>query len=163
MKGEQEQSEHAGLDPLPCEHDVTVVQERLAALARRGKLPGFRTGKGDWPMACAAFGGPFDSELLMRLSGRELHFSLRRLRKVPAIFAAVLAVTVWPGVILTDSLLRTYLEFYRAWPEWVTYAWYMPLTALPIPWMWRKWAKQSRVRALESALEMRGRIESALR
>lgn len=56
-------------------------------------------------------------------------------RLLPGAFLAVLVLTVWPGVWLTHSLLRTYFPGYGSpdalWSP--TWWWYIPLTALSVP------------------------------
>lgn len=142
--------------------------ERLEKQARRGRIADFERGAHGGLFAAEAFGTPFDHRVVAHAetsphptdptapARTTLRFELVRLRKLPAIFAAVLAFTIWPGSWMTDSLLTTYFEFYHAWVTrwpWLTYAWYLPLTALPIPWMWRAWSTRSHAMAHASARE----------
>lgn len=144
------------------------ILRRVRSLSKRGKLPGFET-------ECAglfqvsAFGTPFDHTLTCHAHadehGTSLRFVLERVSRVPIIFALILAFTVWPGVILTDSLLATWFGFYSRWSQdmpWLTYAWYLPLTAGPIPWMWRSWSRKSRAAAEEHAQEQLQKIRGAV-
>lgn len=153
---------------LPRVHSPLSADEivkRLDALARQGKLPGFAKGEGGVLFRTAAFSEPFDRELLARAEpaagaagsgakGTTLRFSLRVLPRVPLIYAAVIGTTIWPGVWLTDSMLKTYFDWYKVETWW----WYMPVTVLPLLWamprMWRKCARA----AEESAREMIGKI-----
>jgi len=130
------------------------VLARLDSAARRGRLPGFARCTGENLFKVVAYGEPLDHDLFARAEGHgaagfTLHFSLRMLRKLPIIFWVMTAVTVWPGVWLTDSMLRTYFDWYR----FATWMWYIPLTVLPIPWMWARWVGRSRTAAHESAVE----------
>lgn len=133
---------------------------RLATAAKRGRLPDYRQVDGA-AFEAEAFATPFTHALVGCLAvGEEgatrMTFSLRRPWPMPALFAGVLAITVWPGVVLTDSLLATYWAAYGGWATrmpWLTYAWYLPLTALPLPWAWRACVRRSAAMAHESARE----------
>lgn len=122
---------------------------KLSKIADRGRLPGFVPSiapvpeqDGAKPAAAfraVAFGAPYDEELLGSVfpvgSGSEVRFRMRRLRKVPVIMAVVLILTVWPGMPLTDSMLRVYFNWYKIETWW----WYIPLTVLSLPVMWKQW------------------------
>lgn len=155
-------------DTITTSMDSERVLAAVRKLSKRGKLPGFET---ECPglFRVAAFATPFDHHLVCHTAtgdiGTELRFVLERLKRVPIIFALVLAFTVWPGVVLTDSLLVTWFGFYSRWSSdmwWLTYAWYIPLTAGPIPWMWHAWAKKSRASAQEHAREQIDKIKAAV-
>jgi hypothetical protein len=73
------------------------------------------------------------------------------LPKLPVIFGLLILFTIWPGVWLTHSMLRAYFSFYT-YPEWITWAWYIPFTVLPLPWMLARMIRQSRAAAYASAL-----------
>lgn len=150
--------------PLGSEQVLSNVRK----LSKRGKLPGFET---ECPglFRVAAFGTPFDYTLTCHAhadeEGTSLRFVLERLNRVPIIFAAILIFTVWPGVILTDSLLATWFGFYSRWSQempWLTYAWYLPTTVLPIPWLWKGWSKKSLAGAEEHAREQIAKIRPVL-
>lgn len=135
------------------------IASRAARLSRNGKLPGYEPSPGLF--SCAAFGAPFDYRLVATHGPDGLVFRAHRLAKLPVIYAVVLAVTVWPGVLLTDSLLKSWFAWYPgAW--WVTWSWYIPLTLFPIPWIWRSIARKSRASALVHAHEQIGTIASAV-
>ena len=72
---------------------------------------------------------------------------------MPAMMGVAMVATVWPGLPMTDSMLRSWIATYDSWPWWVTYAWYIPLGILPLPWMWIKWHTSSKAAATEHALE----------
>ena len=120
------------LSPLTA----SEILEKLDTAARRGKLPGFQrgtAGPGAPLFEITDFGTPFEARLLVTASpngdGTLLSFPPIRLKPAfPWVFALILILTIWPGAWLTDSMLRTYWDWYSARPAWVTYAWYLPLT-----------------------------------
>lgn len=135
--------------------------DRLEKQARRGRISEFERGAHGGLFSAEAFGSPFDHRVVAHAvgdaGGTLLRFELVRLRKLPLIFAVVLLITIWPGSWMTDSLLTTYFGFYNTWVTrwpWLTYAWYLPLTVLPIPWMWKSWTTKSRAMAEASAREV---------
>jgi hypothetical protein len=142
--------------------------ERLARAARRGLVPGFAE-RDQAGFRVDADAVPFAYELAGALedggAGTIVRLRLRRLRRMPLIFGVVLALTVWPGVWLTDSLMGTYWESYGRWSAdmpWLTYAWYLPLTVVPLPWMWRSFSRKSRAEAAESARKQIDAIAAAV-
>lgn len=148
--------------------DTEGVLDALRSLSRKGKLPGFDT-ESPGLFRVSAFSAPFDHHLTCHAhavdEGTELRFVLERQNRMPILFAVVLAFTVWPGVVLTDSLLATWFGFYGTWSQsmpWLTYAWYLPLTAGPIPWMWSSWSKKSRSAAEEHGREQVGKVRATL-
>lgn len=146
------------------------LMESLARAGRRGRLPGFaRIDNRRFRLDCDAV--PFEYEILAEVEpepeSRGSRISLRTRRKplFPAIFAVTLVITVWPGVWLTDSLLATYWGAYGQWTAdmpWLTYAWYLPLTALPLPWLWASLVRKSRAMAAESAAKQRAALEAEI-
>lgn len=139
--------------------DAGECSLRAERLSKQGKLAGYAPGPGLF--SCAAFGAPFDYRLLAEHTAGSVRFRAQRLRKLPTIYAGVLALTVWPGVVLTHSLLNTWFSWYpQVW--WATWAWYVPLTLLPIPWAWRTVARKSRASALGHAHEQIARLAQAL-
>lgn len=134
---------------------------RMDALSKRGKLAGFHAGTPPALFEAAAFGNPFDYRLCATASptpaGTRLSFSLRLPAKVPIFYAVVVIVSIWPGVWLTDSMLRTYFPGYTL-SMWGTCAWYLPLTILPLPWMYKKHFVGSRAAASADAHELLTKI-----
>ncbi len=158
------------LPPLPALStplDASAILAQLDALARRGKLAGFEpaSASAGHLFSIEAPGAPFDHALLVGGQSRDgvttLTAQLRMLPKLPAIFALLLAFSVWPGVWLTHSMLRAYFSFYT-FEEWVTWAWYIPLTVLPLPWMLARMVRRSREAAYASALESLELLRKAL-
>jgi len=153
----------------------TEVAARLAKAGRRGRLPGFDAqSKAEFRIDCDAV--PFEYVLVGRIApeakkgaageantGSVISLHTERRRLMPTIFAATLAFTVWPGVWLTDSLIGVYWSAYGNWSEampWLTYAWYLPISVLPLPWVWRSLTRKSKTMAAESAAKIIATIRS---
>lgn len=152
-------------DELPIVRTVLepqAVVDRLEALARRGKLPGFdRTRNALFEVE--AFAEPFDRVLIAQAARAPdgatlLHLRTRTLRKMPLLYILVTVLTIWPGVWLTDSMVHTYF------PSWTfpTWAWYLPVTVLPLPWMARSMIRKSGALAHQSTKEQIARIAEAI-
>jgi hypothetical protein len=112
------------------------ILDRLEQAARRGKLAGFTKGGRGGLFSVETHGHPYDGDLIASANfGRpddgRITFQFRLRRKMPVIFAIVLLATIWPGVYFMDQLIPGEWGLIRT--EW----WYLPLTILPIPWMWR--------------------------
>lgn len=134
----------------------TRVLEKLDRLARDGKLAGFRAlGTGGFEVS--AFGEPFDRRLVatMTADGTRLRLDFRAslVARMPVIYALVIAVSIWPGVWLTHSMLATYWNWYGRWDQWVTWAWYMPLTIVPLFFVLPKMVRKSERACHEHAEE----------
>jgi hypothetical protein len=167
------QAEPVGLDvPIPAVETALSpeqILERLTMASRRGRLAGFERKRGGTGLfSVAAFATPFDHVLVGELEpdagggeglGR-LVFRLRMLPRMPGIFLAVLAFSVWPGVYFTDEMVAQFLP--GLWRPWVTYWWYLPLTVIPLPWVWRGLVRRSRASAHDSAHEMVRKIGAEL-
>jgi hypothetical protein len=157
---------HSGPSPAGESFDVALspdqILARLDEMARRGRLPDFRPCAGDALFAVCGLGYPFEHELIARAtpngSGTTLSFTLRMRCRMPLVAGIVLALTVWPGVWLTDSMLRTYWEAY----DFNTYLWYLPLTILPIPFGWVKAVRRSRESARHATADVTKKIRDAL-
>lgn len=145
-----------------------LILERLEAASRRGKLAGWQSpatkpAPFGASFAIKDFGHPFESILLGHTAessegGTRLTFTTRIQPLLPAIYLVVLVASVWPGVWLTDSLIRTYFTGYT----FNTYYWYMPLTVPFVPWgMWSAWKKSTRS-ARTDARELVERVRAAL-
>lgn len=141
--------------PLPPEEAVA----RLERLAKRGGLPGFdrlpaRAGGacGETGFKALVFGAPFDRELIARAEAAEgggciIRGRARLRMKLPVMYAIIIALTIWPGVWLTDSMLRIYFSWYRIETWW----WYLPLCALVIPAVRKQWKASESAAASELA------------
>lgn len=149
--------------PLSISADKLSIVRRMRALSQRGKLPGFEeTADG---FKALAYGWIFDFDLAYRIDesprGCSLTPALLLKRRMPAIVLAVLIFSVWPGVWITDSMLATYFSWYPH-EFWKTCAWYLPLTIIPMPWVWKTAMTRSRLLAEESARELADRVQSEL-
>lgn len=151
-----------GPAPLPrLETSLSPEQvfDRLSTLARAGKFAGYRrTPQG---FAADAYAVPFEKDLLATVTPGErtrLTFALRTRRRIPVAFWVIAALTVWPGVWLTDSMLRLYISAYRIETWW----WYIPLSVLPLPWAWRVAVRKSALAARAAAEVSIAQIEREL-
>ena len=157
--------------PLPVlrtDLNDAAIRDRLMKLAKQGEFPGYDPKPDDGVFLADAQGTPFDYDLIGRTStgaaGRVLTMEMRLRRKLPVVFLIVLVFTIWPGLPVTDSLLVTYFRWYeRLVDGWFsTWMWYLPLTVLPAPWMWKGWMDKSRSSATEHAHLQAERIRGAL-
>ena len=144
------------------------IVERLGTLSRRGKLPGYEAGGRGGLFSVAAFGTYFDRVLIgeasSREGGTEVRFRTVLPLRLPLAIGLVLALSVWPGVWLTDSMMVTYWGWYGsrvASMPWLTYAWYLPLM-LPLPWVFKRALDRSNAAADGSARELIGRMAGAV-
>lgn len=144
----------------------------LEALSKKGKLAGFERGG---PTAggrarpadarFAAHGNPFDGLVLVYAADGRADFELFMPRKMPVIFGIILALTVWPGLPITDSFLYGFVWYERlmGMAGWLdTWVWYLPLTLLPAPFMLRSVVRKSRAAAMEHARETVERVRTVL-
>lgn len=139
------------------------VYARLLKLSKQGKLAGFRHEKGAADAVVDAHGNPFDSDLLVHHAGSSLEFEVKMRAKLPVVFAILLVLTVWPGLPLTDSFLLTFGWYERLVSGWLeTWMWYLPMTVLPIPFVWRTSMMKSTRSAHEHALETIEKIRICL-
>ena len=124
------------------------AMRRLDRSSKQGNLPGFEQ-RGDERFRALVYGDPFDRELLGVIrddgEGCAIDLELRLLKKTPSMAVALVVISIWPGVWLTDSMIQTYFPGYPN-AFWVTAVWYLPLTVIPLPWMMRKmWRKSERI------------------
>lgn len=157
------------LAALTTEKSAAEVVASLERLSKRGELPGFDKEDSRGLFSVEAAGNPFDRRLVARARERDgltvLEWELVTPRRWPIVIAVVLAVTVWPGLPITHSLLVNYF------PGWYgglvsgwfrTWMWYLPLTVIPIPWAWRSTMRKMRATTLASAREAVGKIAGAV-
>ncbi len=131
-------------------------------MAKRGELGGFeRIGTG---FVADVHSEPFDHRLrgVVRASPRgcEVELSLSMLKRGPLINLAILVLSLWPGMWLTETMLSTYFSGYRL-TSTQTAMWYVPLTLLPLPWMIRGFLR-SRETARREARGIAERIGNLL-
>lgn len=155
----------ATLDELVVAMTPERIVETLEVQARRGKMPGFQAcakGRGEL-FLFTDFGTPFESVLSARATDAgggvtKLSWRVAMKPRLPIVYLAVLVFTVWPGVWLTDSMIRTYWTGY----DYSTWMWYLPLTAPFVPWaMWSS-IKKSRASARAEAAELVRQVGAAL-
>lgn len=151
------------LPPLEVVLAPRQIVDHLEAKARRGELPGFHAGEGEQELfELRDFGTPFESRLIARPErrgdGTRLHWSLSMRTQLVWVYGVVLVSMVWPGVWLTDSMLKTYFSGY----DWATWKWYLPLTAPFVPWMMWSAIKKSRQSARAEATKLLTLIRVAL-
>jgi len=138
-----------------------AVFESLLKLSKQGKLAGYAHETGAKHAVVDAHGNPFDSDLVIEYADGEIRLNLMMRKKMPAIFMALLLITVWPGLPLTDSFLYSFGWYERLMGESIqTWMWYLPLTILPIPFVWKSSIKKSRVSAREHAMETVEKIKA---
>ncbi|MFN0132955.1 MAG: hypothetical protein ACKVW3_10585 [Phycisphaerales bacterium] len=145
------------MNDLPTNLTADEIVVRLSTASKRGRLAGFARGKGDVLFTVDAFGTPFDGDVVARLRDGKLLFETRMRRKLPIIFAIVIAATIWPGVYFMDQLIP------GEWGWIPTWWWYIPITVIPIPWMWRSVMRKSRAGIAESSREAIQKVTTELK
>lgn len=143
-------AEEVALPSVETRLNAEQVRERLSTASKRGRMPGYRNEPGLFSVA--AHGYPFDGVLEGMLRDGRIEFRIRMLRKLPVIFAAVILFTIWPGVYLMDQLIP------GQWGWIPTWWWYLPVTVIPTPWMWKGVMKKSKKSMDASAREAIGKI-----
>ena len=146
--------------PLPPSEAV----DRLALLSKRGKLPGFLRlpvqGTTE-RFQLLVFGNPYDRILLGTAvpsdAGSEITLECRLLRRMPAVVIAVMVFAVFPGVLVTHSMLSVWFSWYT-WNEWITVAWYIPLCLLAVPALIKQYRNSERA----AAIDLAKRVEQVL-
>lgn len=138
------------------------IVKTLDTAARRGRLAGFEpNSRGNSEcFRAAAFGTPFDGVLIGRLAEGSLRFETRLRPLMPMGFALVLAASVWPGVVLTESMIASFFPSSSAW-KW-TWWWYIPLTLPFCPWVFWSAVKKSRATVHDSAHQVIAKIAAEL-
>jgi hypothetical protein len=132
----------AGLPTVRTGLSAAEVVDRLRAAARRGRMPGLDVpgagGRGGVVFRVECPATPFEGWLVAEREGGAgegvLRFTTRLKPAWPVGFAVVLVLSVWPGVVLTESLIASLIpgSFWK-WTWW----WYVPLTVVSSPWaMW---------------------------
>lgn len=157
---------------LICSQTPARVIEALSTMSKRGRLAGYQTlrqpssSDPGGAYRVLAFGGIYDHEMLARVepngAGSRVEFKLRLLRKMPVIAVVLIVVSIFPGLQITDSMLKTYFSWYQFETAW----WYIPLVVLTVPFMWKQYrdaVKAVRIDAAEvirkMGVELGARIE----
>ena len=150
------------LSSLPALRSPLTPAQILAALdrlARRGKLPGYEP-LGALGFKVALFGEPFDRDLIATLmvadDATRLTFRARLQRKAPAVLFGSVALSIWPGVLIMDTIIP------GSWGWWPTWTWYLPMTILPLPIVLPGMLKKSNASARIHLREQLERIARAI-
>lgn len=146
--------------PLPPSEAV----DRLALLSKRGKLPGFQRQPAQGTtekFQLLVFGNPYDRILLGTAApsdtGSQITLECRLLRKIPIFVIAVMVFALFPGVLVTHSMLSVWFSWYT-WNEWITVAWYVPLFLLAVPALIKQYRNSERA----AAIDLAKRVEQVL-
>lgn len=152
------------LPTITTDLSAEAVKDELLKMSKRGKLPGYEGDCTDGLLCVAAHGTPFDSKLIVNHQDGQVSFELKLISMVPTIFMVLLIVTIWPGLPLTEGFLDSFTWYsdFVAKTGIKTIYWYLPMTVLPAPFMWKSSLKKSRASAHESALETIEKISKVL-
>ncbi len=131
--------------PVPGERLIAT----LDAVARKGRLAGFAlggNGGGEGAFSATAIGSPFEGIVIAAVvpgstpGETRLRFEPQVRPTMFWIAAAIMVLTVWPGVVLTESLIASTFSTSSAWQY--TWYWYIPMTAPFVPWaLWSAWRR----------------------
>lgn len=150
------------LPTVRCSMSPQQIVQAAEKRAKAGKLAGFARGTGEALFVADVFGEPFDRTLVVKAQpiegGSRLTFAAPMKPKLPVLFIAIIAFSIWPGVTLTHSLLVTYFSWYTIQTWW----WYIPLTVLPLPWMYKKMMTKSEASCAVSVLEQIESVREAV-
>jgi hypothetical protein len=138
------------------------IRDAVDQASRRGKIPGISLEQGGDNFKITDFGQPFESILAASVRGNQvtsiIQFRSRLKPLMPVIYAIVLLLSIWPGIWLTDSMLRAYFSWYRI-PTWW---WYLPLTVPTSPWMMWAAVRKSRASGHIAAVDLIGKVAAAV-
>jgi hypothetical protein len=150
--------------PVPDERLISC----LDAMARKGRLAGFAAlapGAGA-RFSAAAIGSPFEGDVRGTCvpgapeGQTRVRFAARVRPTMFWIGAIILVLTVWPGVVLTESLVASNFPNSSAWEY--TWYWYIPMTAPFVPWaLWSAW-KRSTASVRESSRKVIAQLAKEL-
>ena len=143
------------LEVIETTLSANEVKDRMQKLSKKGKLPGFDANSQHGLFSVAAHGTPFDSVLIFEHQDGQLTPSLNLMPMIPSIFAALLVITVWPGLPLTDGFLASFPWYGNLLAKIGidTWHWYLPMTILPAPFIWKSSIRKSKSSAFLSAQE----------
>lgn len=138
-----------GSSDLPSVETPLTPEEvlaKLAAAGKAGRLPGFARAADGRSFEVSVLAGIFDHDLHGELSASRpatIRFALRARRRLPAIVIVAVVLSFWPGLPITDSMLRLYFRTYHDWGI-ETWWWYIPLVVMSLPPLWSLWKKSRR-------------------
>lgn len=142
------------ISPLAASDALT----RLASASKMGRLPGFSRSPGGEGFRVAVLAGIFDHDLRATMTpesgATRIAFELLLRPRLPIIMIAIIVLSVWPGLPLTDTMLRMYFPAYHQWGI-ETWWWYMPLLVISIPPLWMQFRRSQR----EARAEARTQID----
>lgn len=137
-----------------------AVVERLRTASKRGRLPGFHEAPGGFRLE--VFGIPWERELVGRVGavggGSEVRLTRRDKPVMPVLWAAILVLSVWPGVLLVD----TFIPSSWGWLGTHVWQWYIPFTVVTNAWTWWWAVKKTNQTTAASAAEAVDRLAKAL-
>lgn len=120
---------------------------RLSSASKMGRLPGFTRDPGGKGFRVSVLAGIFDHDLRATMApdagATRISFELLLRRRLPIIMVVVIVLSVWPGLPVTDSMLRLYFPAYHQWGI-ETWWWYMPLLVISIPPLWMQFRRSQR-------------------
>lgn len=144
----------------PLTPDVAIA--RLASASKMGRLPGFSRASDGKGFRVSVLAGIFDHDLRATMApdagATRISFELLLRWRLPIIMTVVIVLSVWPGLPITDSMLRLYFPAYHQWGI-QTWWWYMPLLVISIPPLWMQFRRSQR----EASTEARSQIEQLAR
>lgn len=161
--GRVQSTEERELPTIRISLAADEVVKRLDEASRRGKMPGFHRGSNAGPLFTVTdFGTPFESVLEARQestpTGTDLAFTVRMKPRMAWLYGIVLVATVWPGVWVTDSMLKTYFPGTNLYTWW----WYLPLTVPFVPLGLWSAVRKSRVSGLAEGREIIRKVRGVL-
>lgn len=162
LPAENPDEAHEPLPEVPTSLTAEEITRRLDAAARRGRLPGYSTGgpgRGTL-FEVRDFGGPIEGVLRARLQNGVLRFDVAMQPRLLIVLAVILALSVWPGVWLTESLIASLFPTSGIW-KWTAW-WYLPLSIGTAPWALWTVMTRSRRSIDAGARELIGKIAAEL-
>lgn len=159
----------APLPEIPTALPAEEIVRRLDAAARRGRLAGYQTLDAEASKRAGGaifevrdFGVPVEGVLRGRLEGGVLRFDAAMQPRLLIIMAVILALCVWPGVWLTESMLASMFPLTTwAW-KWTAW-WYLPLAIGSAPWVLWTMVSRSRASIDAGARELIEKIEKEIK
>lgn len=144
------------------------VLDRLRKESKRGKLAGFREVDarviGALEFEVSVFGAPYDRRLVGRAlpadgGGTVISFASRLDRRYPSIVIGVVLLMLSPPAIwMTHSFLSGWRWYHGLFPTvWWTCIWYLPLSLLALPGLWKQFRK-SEAKSAEEASKVWSKI-----
>jgi len=150
---------------IPTTQPPADIAQTVRSAAKRGALPGYNQPKQtDHLFTITDFGSPFESRLTVThnstpAQGLTLRTAIKPI--TPIAIAAVLVLTVFPGVYLTDMFIREFFPGTLA-ARWVWW-WHIGLSAPFLPFAFRTAWRKSQTTGREAAGKHAQSIQRLLR